>query len=404
MTNSPPARVVVRHTFIEVLSGRGQDDSPICGSSHRAKSDSRLFTRSTARQRDSSVDEGPCSIEADSPQLQATHIRSLPVWSLTDATPVPSLGFEPVPSSRERKVAEKRFKRTKRGTRGGGQSNSKMQPAMNKNIPSELDMESLSDTETDVGAVGAVTPLPCYAHLTESIHSGSGPSKTASQKLEKQGATQAKGKVNLSNRGKGNFIVNQPLHKSGTDIQNSSSSQRGPDAPTATGLVGAVPPLNAVPSSILSPTSMVPSSCSEKGRTSVMLRNLPNNYTRTMVVKMVDDEGYQGMYDFLYFPIDFRSHAGLGYAFVNLEDSETVPKFWNTFEGFSKWSLPSRKTCYVSWCMPHQGLEAHIERYRNSPVMHQSVPDEYKPVVFCDGIRVAFPPSTKAVRAPRLRG
>mmetsp|Transcript_70102 Transcript_70102/g.203267 ORF Transcript_70102/g.203267 Transcript_70102/m.203267 type:complete len:212 (+) Transcript_70102:1-636(+) len=141
----------------------------------------------------------------------------------------------------------------------------------------------------------------------------------------------------------------------------------------------------------------------EEVRTSVMLRNLPNNYTRAMVLKMLDDEGFLGTYNFVYFPIDFRSRAGLGYAFVNFEDPAIIPLFWRTFEGYNKWMLPSKKSCFVSWCAPHQGLEAHVERYRNSPVMHESVPDEYKPMVFRSGMRMPFPPPTKVVRAPRLR-
>ena len=34
----------------------------------------------------------------------------------------------------------------------------------------------------------------------------------------------------------------------------------------------------------------------------------------------------------------------------------------------------------MNWSHPYQGLDAHIERYRNSPVMHEDVPDEYKPM------------------------
>ena len=39
--------------------------------------------------------------------------------------------------------------------------------------------------------------------------------------------------------------------------------------------------------------------------------------------------------------------------------------------------MSSQKVCEVCWGNPLQGLGAHIVRYRNSPVMHQSVPDEY---------------------------
>lgn len=138
-------------------------------------------------------------------------------------------------------------------------------------------------------------------------------------------------------------------------------------------------------------------------RTTVMLRNLPNNYSRVMVLSMLDDEGFAGLYNFLYLPIDFKSRACLGYAFVNMVDPSVVPNFWMKFNGYSKWVLPSKKVCGVSWSGPHQGLEAHVERYRNSPVMHNTVPDEYKPVVCVNGTRVTFPPPTKTPRAPRVR-
>lgn len=145
------------------------------------------------------------------------------------------------------------------------------------------------------------------------------------------------------------------------------------------------------------------SSVAPEKRTTVMLRNLPNNYNRAMVLAMLDSEGFEGKYDFLYLPIDFKSCACLGYAFINLVDPGDVLRFWRKFDGYSRWILPSKKVCHVSWSGPHQGLHEHVERYRNSPVMHQSVPDEYKPVVFRDGLRMVFPPPTKTPRAPRIR-
>lgn len=138
-------------------------------------------------------------------------------------------------------------------------------------------------------------------------------------------------------------------------------------------------------------------------RTTVMLRNLPNNYSRSMLLTMLNNEGFNGKYDFVYLPIDFKSCACLGYAFVNLVDPCWVHPFWQKFDGYSQWVLPSRKVCAVSWSGPHQGFEAHVERYKSSPVMHPSVPDEYKPVVFKDSVRIDFPKSTRAPRAPRVR-
>lgn len=138
-------------------------------------------------------------------------------------------------------------------------------------------------------------------------------------------------------------------------------------------------------------------------RMTVMLRNLPNNYSRSMLLELLDSEGFAGRYDFVYLPMDFKSRASLGYAFVNLVSACEANPFWKHFDGFSRWVLPSQKVCSVNWSSPYQGLEAHVERYRNSPVMHDAVPDEYKPMLFRNGVRIAFPPPTRKLRAPRSR-
>lgn len=137
--------------------------------------------------------------------------------------------------------------------------------------------------------------------------------------------------------------------------------------------------------------------------TTVMLRNLPNNYTRAMMLELVDKEGFAGKYDFLYLPIDFKSNSSLGYAFANLVDHEQAELFRKKFEGFEGWAVPSQKVCCVNWSSPFQGLDAHVQRFRNSPVMHESVPDEHKPILFKDGTRIPFPEPTKSIRAPRVR-
>lgn len=88
---------------------------------------------------------------------------------------------------------------------------------------------------------------------------------------------------------------------------------------------------------------------------------------------------------------------------MNLIDSEQATRFFETFEGFHRWVVPSQKVCSVNWSHPYQGLESHIERYRNSPVMHEDVPDDYKPMVFHNAERIPFPPPTKKLKVPRMR-
>lgn len=138
-------------------------------------------------------------------------------------------------------------------------------------------------------------------------------------------------------------------------------------------------------------------------RTTVMLRNMPNDYTRSMLIELIDGEGFAGSYDFVYLPVDFNTMSGLGYAFVNLTTPVEAGRFWQHFEAFARWAIPSEKVCTLNWSSPHQGLESHIERYRNSPVMHEAVPDNCKPMLIINGVRIAFPPATKKVKAPRIR-
>jgi len=137
--------------------------------------------------------------------------------------------------------------------------------------------------------------------------------------------------------------------------------------------------------------------------TTVMLRNIPNRYTQSHLVNLLDENGFRSLYDFVYLPMDFRNGVNLGYAFVNLLTHQDALNAVQVFHGFSRWFYESSKVCEVSWAHPHQGLEEHVERYRNSPVMHQCMPDEYKPMLFKSGVRMPFPLPTKAIRAPKLR-
>jgi hypothetical protein len=152
------------------------------------------------------------------------------------------------------------------------------------------------------------------------------------------------------------------------------------------------------------PESTEASQCNPEARTSVMLRHLPRDLSRDELLELLDGKGFHGKYDFVYVPMHFLEQANLGYAFVNLTSAEDVPAFWKTFDGLRKWPKLGTKVLRVGWSNPHQGVEAHVERYRNSPVMHPSVPEEIRPLLFVNGQPVAFPAPTKTVRAPRVRG
>jgi hypothetical protein len=134
-----------------------------------------------------------------------------------------------------------------------------------------------------------------------------------------------------------------------------------------------------------------------------MLRNIPNNYSRDMLMDLLDREGFIGCYNFIYLPVDFHRLAGLGYAFVNFSKIEFAEQAKQHFQGFDRWAVSSHKVCDVTWGEPLQGLDAHLDRYRNSPVMHEDVPEQYKPVYLQNGARQPFPLPTKRIRPPRIK-
>merc|ERR1712032_324345 len=82
-------------------------------------------------------------------------------------------------------------------------------------------------------------------------------------------------------------------------------------------------------------------------RTTLMFRNLPNNYNRSTLLQMLDSEGFKATYNLVYLPTDFRNFAGFGYAFVNFVTHADAKRAKVSFQGFARWRVPSRKTCDV---------------------------------------------------------
>eukprot|EP00439_Symbiodinium_sp_Y106_P038344 s1688_g4.t1 len=116
-------------------------------------------------------------------------------------------------------------------------------------------------------------------------------------------------------------------------------------------------------------------------RTTLMLRNVPNNYSRDMFLAMLDEHGFARS-----FPVVCQAHVeryrNSPVMHRSVPDEYKPVIFKNGVR--KKFPRPTKK-----------GFKAHVERYRNSPVMHRSVPDEYKPVIFKNGVRKNFPRPTK---------
>jgi len=122
------------------------------------------------------------------------------------------------------------------------------------------------------------------------------------------------------------------------------------------------------------------------GCTTVMLRNIPNKYTQALLAERLHSDGYWGMMDFLYLPMDFRQKVNAGYAFISFRTAEAAVRFTADYHlarcldklpGFN-----SQKICEVAPAR-FQGRTANIERLRSSSVMSRltQTPD-WLPMLF----------------------
>jgi len=109
--------------------------------------------------------------------------------------------------------------------------------------------------------------------------------------------------------------------------------------------------------------------------------------------------------NFIYVPMNFQASENFGYGFINLETPGEAERCREKLQEFNRWpaGMDWDKSCDVGNGETCQGVEGHIERYRNSPVMHESVPQEHKPALYEKGVRLPFPLNTKPIKKPHIR-
>ncbi|XP_047975104.1 protein terminal ear1 homolog [Salvia hispanica] len=127
---------------------------------------------------------------------------------------------------------------------------------------------------------------------------------------------------------------------------------------------------------------------SSSSRTTVMLRNIPNQLRREFMLEFLDSycTSQSLEYDFMYLPMDFRSKDNLGYAFVNFTKGGDALKFKKIVQGF-KWGpletdkgiFTSRKICAITWARI-QGKERLVKRFESSTFRCDN--PEFLPAVF----------------------
>jgi len=192
-----------------------------------------------------------------------------------------------------------------------------------------------------------------------------------------------------------------------------------PDVPISLSLACEMPQVRNHGTNATSDVDTIEPSCSasdssdveasESAWTTLIMKNIPTYCNQDMLLLALDREGFRGFYDFVYLPraFDKPSAKSFRYAFVNCTDTWSALRLRRHFEGFRDWRTPMDESdahgCCVSWSHGLQGLAMHVGRYRNSPVMHPTVNQAYKPAIFQNGVRGSFPPPIVMPKAPRLR-
>lgn len=113
-------------------------------------------------------------------------------------------------------------------------------------------------------------------------------------------------------------------------------------------------------------------------RTSLMIRNIPNKYNQTMLTAELDIN-HQGLYDYIYLPIDPKNKCNCGYAFINLVHPVIILSLYKEFNGRSWSNFNSEKICELTYGRL-QGRDQLLAQLEGSGVMQQSDPGK-KPLI-----------------------
>jgi len=134
-------------------------------------------------------------------------------------------------------------------------------------------------------------------------------------------------------------------------------------------------------------------------RTTLMLDNVSAACSRTDIINCLDGMGFQGEYDLVYLPTNFKTWEACHYAFVNMTTPEAAVRATQVLDGLEGFCADGQEALRVHWS-DLQGLRANVERYRNSPVMHPDVPEQYRPLMLVNGLSACFPSPTRSIKVP----
>eukprot|EP00746_Dinoflagellata_sp_MGD_P030669 gnl/MRDRNA2_/MRDRNA2_172831_c0_seq1.p1 gnl/MRDRNA2_/MRDRNA2_172831_c0~~gnl/MRDRNA2_/MRDRNA2_172831_c0_seq1.p1 ORF type:complete len:353 (+),score=54.12 gnl/MRDRNA2_/MRDRNA2_172831_c0_seq1:83-1141(+) len=132
-------------------------------------------------------------------------------------------------------------------------------------------------------------------------------------------------------------------------------------------------------SAVLSPSKKAPLHIP----TTMMLRNIPNQYNQSTLREELDNSGFADSYDFFYLPMDIKYNKNVGYAFVNFLHSAVAARFSKEWSGYKFSRVRSKKVGEVSTAYI-QGLEKNLQHFRDKAVSMGN----HRPIVVMAGREV----------------
>ena len=109
----------------------------------------------------------------------------------------------------------------------------------------------------------------------------------------------------------------------------------------------------------------------EDKRTTIMIKNIPNKFTRELLLNTIDQH-FKDTYDLFILPTDGSRNKNFGYSFINFTSSYFIPYFYFMFNN-KKWSSTnSKKICEITYSKV-QGRANLISYYANKIIFYNNV-------------------------------
>lgn len=107
----------------------------------------------------------------------------------------------------------------------------------------------------------------------------------------------------------------------------------------------------------------------QTGKTTLMIKNIPNRYTKEMMLELID-KCFVNTYDFFYLPIDFDNNCNVGYAFINFIEVSPIRRFYLEFNRRTWPHFKSDKIAEITYARI-QGRDSCAYHFKDSSLMKQ---------------------------------